>query len=72
MTERIFEEIMVKKFPTLKKINNLYILEVQQTGSRINSKRFTARLIYSSCQKTKTKRARLTRHTQEILNKLTA
>ena len=58
MTERIFEEIMVKKFPTLKKINNLHILEVQQTGSRINSKRFTARHILFKLSKDKDKKSK--------------
>lgn len=37
-TERIFAELMVKSFPKLMKNTNPYIMELQQTPSRMNSK----------------------------------
>lgn len=36
--ERIFAELMVKSFPKLMKNTNPYIMELQQTPSRMNSK----------------------------------
>lgn len=37
-TKRIFEELMVKSFPKLMKNTNPYIMELQQTPSRMNLK----------------------------------
>lgn len=37
-TKRIFEELIVKSFPKLMKNTNSYIMELQQTPSRMNSK----------------------------------
>lgn len=49
----IFEEIMVKNFPKLKKSINLHIQEAQSTLSRINSKIFPPRYIIIKQSKAK-------------------